>query len=68
MEESIKVVILDNSHEMREIIKTKITDDKIKVVADFDDADKAYEYIAHNDVNIVVTDIIKLTDLLLLSI
>ncbi len=58
MEESIKVVILDNSHEMREIIKTKITDDKIKVVADFDDADKAYEYIAHNDVNIVVTDII----------
>ncbi len=56
--EKVKVVLLDSNLESREIQKTKLCDDNISVVADFDTSEETLKFLEGNDVDVVVTDIL----------
>ena len=53
-----KIILVDNNEQMRENIKKQLTSDKILVVADFNDAVSAINYIKENEVDVIVTDIV----------
>ena len=53
-----KIILVDNNEQMRENIKKQLTNDKILVVADFNDAVSAINYIKENEVDVIVTDIV----------
>ena len=53
-----KVVLIDNSDQMRESIKTQLQNTSINVVADFSDAVSALTYLKNNEVDVVVNDIV----------
>lgn len=58
LQQKTKVILIDNSDQMRKEIKTQLTKDKIEVVADFADAITALNYIKENEVDVIVTDIV----------
>ena len=55
---SCKIILIDNSEQMRESIKEQLKNTNILVMADFADAVSALSYLKENEVDVVVTDIV----------
>lgn len=55
---SCKIIIIDNSEQMRQSIKEQLNNTNIKVMADFADGVSALTYLKDNEVDVVVTDIV----------
>ena len=53
-----KIILVDNSEQMRESIKTQLKNTNISVIADFADAVSALNYLKETEVDVVVTDIV----------
>ena len=58
LSEETKIVLVDNNEQMRNNIKSQLSNNELKVVADFDDAVSALKYIRENEVDVIITDIV----------
>lgn len=55
---SCKIILIDNSEQMRLSIKEQLKNTNINVLADFADGVSALTYLKDNEVDVVVTDIV----------